>query len=99
MVMNKFFLSLITILSLAFSSLGQKIKKTYLFKIDKIENIGQAKEFTEATRGLFDCIPNFNDKNDSFYYSSNSTFFEKEINEKLNQFGYILLYFKEDVRD
>ena len=94
--MNKFFLSIITILSLTFSSLGQKIKKTYLFKIDKIVNIGQAKEFTEATRGLFDCIPNFNEKNDSFYFNSSGLFKEEEIKEKVEQYGFSLLFFKEE---
>lgn len=94
--MNKFFLSFLLVVFLSFSSIGQKIKRTYLFKIDKIENIGQAKEFTEATRGLFDCIPNFNEKNDSFYFNSSGLFKEEEIKEKVEQYGFSLLFFKEE---
>lgn len=97
--MNRFLFSMLIVMCVSGFSFGQKTKRSYVFKVEKIENIAQAKEFTEVTRGLFDCIPNFNEKNNSFHYSSNLMFFEKEINEKLNQFGYLLLYFKEDIRE
>lgn len=97
--MSRFLFSYIFLFAVTFFSFGQKQVKSYEFKIDKLENIAQAKEFTEATRGLFDCIPNFNEKDNSFYYSSSTIFFEKEINEKINQFGYTLVYFKEILRE
>ena len=68
----------------------------YSFHIESIENIGDAKEFVEATRGLFDVIPTFNDESNFFHFVNSLEFKEEELREKLVPLGYNMTNFRKD---
>lgn len=68
----------------------------YSFQIERIENIGDAKAFAEATRGIFDVIPSFNDESNFFFFFNSLEFKEEELREKLVQLEYNITNFRKD---
>lgn len=68
----------------------------YSFQIERIESIGDAKAFAEATRGMFDVIPSFNDESNVFFFFNSLEFKEEELREKLVQLGYNITNFRKD---
>lgn len=92
--MMKLFFLLVSIL---FSTMiFSQSENRYSFQIESIENIGDAKEFVEATRGLFDVIPTFDDESNYFYFINSIEFKEDELREKLIQLGYNMTNFRKD---
>jgi hypothetical protein len=67
----------------------------YSFKIENIFSRADAKEFAENSRGLFDCIPLFDEDLDEFKFSSEIPYMKKEVEEKLSNLGYKLTEFQE----
>ncbi|MFM9004316.1 MAG: hypothetical protein ACKOSR_02250 [Flavobacteriales bacterium] len=67
---------------------------TYVFEIRQVHNRAEAKEFSEQARGLFDCVPAYNDRSNQFSFKGRFAFEERDIVEKLADLGYEAIYFK-----
>lgn len=67
---------------------------SYEFAIQQVHNRASAKDFNEQVRGLFDCVPVYSERTNSFSFEARFSFEERDIVEKLLNLGYSAVYFK-----
>jgi len=68
---------------------------TFQFQIHEVRNRADAKLFNEQARGLFDCVPAYNERTNSFSFKARFVFDTRDILEKLAHLGFTPVYFKE----
>jgi len=68
---------------------------SFQFAIKEVHNRAEAKLFNEQVRGMFDTLPTYDEKTNSFSFQSRFVFDSQDILDKLTQLGFEAVYFKE----